>query len=106
MGARGAGSFSDVHRSGSIKSNTGHLEGSAGLAGVVKAVMILEKGVIPPNALFEKMNPDIDADFYHVKVPTECIPWPQEGLRRVSVNSFGFGGSNSHVILDDAYHYL
>lgn len=89
-----------------MKSNTGHLEGSAGLAGVVKAVMVLEKGIIPPNALFESMNPDIDAEFYHVKVPTECIPWPEEGLRRVSVNSFGFGGSNSHVILDDAYHYL
>lgn len=41
-----------------------------------------------------------------VKVPTECVPWPASGLRRVSVNSFGFGGSNTHVVLDDAYHYL
>lgn len=41
-----------------------------------------------------------------VKVPTECVSWPASGLRRVSVNSFGFGGSNTHVVLDDAYHYL
>lgn len=40
------------------------------------------------------------------KVPTACIPWPDEGLRRISVNSFGFGGSNGHIILDDAYHCL
>lgn len=72
----------------------------------MKAILVLEKGVVPPNALFEEMNPDIDSGFYHVRVPTESIPWPQEGLRRVSVNSFGFGGSNSHCILDDAYHYL
>lgn len=41
-----------------------------------------------------------------MKVPTECVAWPASGLRRVSVNSFGFGGSNTHVVLDDAYHYL
>ena len=40
------------------------------------------------------------------QIPTECVPWPSEGLRRASVSSFGFGGSNSHVILDDAYHFL
>lgn len=86
--------------------------------------MVLEKGLIPPNALFEKINPKIDVDFYHLevsnsilaipshlltrwtKVPTACVPWPKEGLRRVSVNSFGFGGTNTHVILDDALHYL
>lgn len=92
--------------SGSVKSNIGHLEGSAGLAGVVKALLILEKGIIAPNALFEKMNPNIDAEFYNVSVPTDCIPWPSTGLRRVSVNSFGFGGSNAHVVMDDALHYL
>lgn len=68
--------------------------------------MILEKGIIPPNALFEDMNPAIDADFYNIVVPKDCVPWPAPGQRRLSVNSFGFGGTNSHVILDDAYHYL
>ncbi|KAK9413400.1 hypothetical protein SUNI508_02599 [Seiridium unicorne] len=91
---------------GALKSNIGHLEGGSGLAGVIKAVMVLEKGVIPPNANFRNLNPRIDADFLNLRFPTECIPWPSSGLRRASVASFGFGGSNSHVILDDAYNYL
>ncbi|KAK2611358.1 hypothetical protein N8I77_004702 [Diaporthe amygdali] len=91
---------------GSVKANIGHLEGASALASIIKSILILEKGVIPPNALFEKINPDIDVDFYHTEVPTECVVWPASGLRRVSVNSFGFGGSNTHVVLDDAYHYL
>lgn len=68
--------------------------------------MVLEKGVIPPQALFESVNPDIDEAFYHIKIPTENISWPDDGVRRVSVNSFGFGGCNSHAILDDALNYL
>ncbi|RWA08359.1 hypothetical protein EKO27_g6749 [Xylaria grammica] len=91
---------------GSIKPNIGHIEGASACASIAKAIMILEKGVIPPNALFESMNPGIDADFYRVQVPTKSIPWPSLGLRRVSVNSFGAGGANAHAILDDAYHYL
>ncbi|TGJ81386.1 hypothetical protein E0Z10_g7369 [Xylaria hypoxylon] len=91
---------------GSVKANIGHLEGCSGLAGIIKSIMILEKGVIVPNALFQKPNDSIDFEFYHTKVPTETIAWPSSGLRRVSVNSFGFGGTNTHVILDDAYHYL
>lgn len=46
----------------------GHLEACSGLAGIVKAIMILERGVIPPNALFEKLNPNIDSDFYNLAV--------------------------------------
>ncbi|KAI1382727.1 putative polyketide synthase [Hypoxylon trugodes] len=91
---------------GSIKANIGHLEGGSGLAGMLKSIVILEKGVIPPNALFEKLNPKINAKSLNIQVPTSCIPWPSCGLRRISVNSFGFGGSNGHVILDDAYHCL
>ncbi|KAI1105776.1 hypothetical protein F4804DRAFT_111633 [Jackrogersella minutella] len=91
---------------GSVKANIGHLEGSSGLAGVLKSILILEKGIIPANANFEKTNPKLDVDFYHTKVPSENTPWPSQGLRRVSVNSFGFGGTNVHVIIDDAFHYL
>ncbi|KAK2797957.1 polyketide synthase [Onygenales sp. PD_10] len=111
---------------GSIKSNIGHLEGASGLAGVLKSIrksgsgvllplvrltsdsstVILEKGVIPPNALFNELNPTIDAKFLRVEVPSQCIPWPSLGTRRVSINSFGFGGSNTHVILEDALHFL
>ncbi|KAG9508299.1 hypothetical protein J7337_001863 [Fusarium musae] len=68
--------------------------------------VILEKGVIPPNALLQKTNTALKADSYNITVPTKSIKWPTEGLRRVSLNSFGFGGSNSHVIIDDALHYL
>jgi acyl transferase domain-containing protein len=54
--------------SGSIKSSIGHLEGGSGLASILKTIMILEKGIIPPNALFEKLNPKIKASFYHLEV--------------------------------------
>lgn len=54
--------------SGSIKSSIGHLEAASGLAGLLKAILVLEKGIIPPNALFEKMNPAIDADYWNVQV--------------------------------------
>ncbi|KAF7953322.1 hypothetical protein EAE96_006533 [Botrytis aclada] len=91
---------------GALKSNIGHLEGGSGVAGLIKTVLVLEKGVIPPNANFERTNSNIDAEFFHLRFPTEQVPWPCQGLRRASVNSFGFGGSNSHCIVDDAYHFL
>ncbi|KAI1455751.1 hypothetical protein F4805DRAFT_459397 [Annulohypoxylon moriforme] len=91
---------------GSIKANIGHLEATSGLAGIVKSVMILEKGMIPPNALLEKIHPGIDIDHNHIKVPTEQLFWPNEGLRQVSVCSYGFGGTNAHAVLQDASHYL
>lgn len=91
---------------GAVKSNIGHLEGASGLAGVIKAILVLERAVIPPNTNFEKVNPKIDTHYLRIKFPEECEPWPTQGLRRASVSSFGFGGANSHVILDDAYNYL
>ncbi|KAL4934290.1 uncharacterized protein BDV17DRAFT_296996 [Aspergillus undulatus] len=92
---------------GSVKSTIGHLEGAAGVAGLIKAVLALEKGIIPPQSTnYKSLNPRIDDEFLHIKIPSEPIAWPTNGLRRASVSSFGFGGSNSHVILDDAYHFL
>ncbi|PKY00277.1 polyketide synthase [Aspergillus campestris IBT 28561] len=91
---------------GSVKANIGHLEGASAMASIIKSILILEKGIIPQNALCEKVNPAIDTEFYHTEVPMHSVPWPTEGLRRISVNSFGFGGSNTHVILDDALHYM
>ncbi|KAL6878977.1 polyketide synthase [Trichoderma novae-zelandiae] len=91
---------------GSVKSNIGHLEGASGLAGLLKVILSLERGIIPPNALFETINPTIDAEFWHIAIPNESIPWPSNGIRRASLNSFGFGGSNTHVVVDDALHYL
>ncbi|KAL8949407.1 MAG: hypothetical protein Q9222_004476 [Ikaeria aurantiellina] len=91
---------------GAVKTNVGHLEGASGMAGLIKAILVLEKGVIPPNANFERLNPRIDAEFLKVSFPPNAIPWPHHGLRRASINSFGFGGSNCHIVLDDACHYL
>ncbi|KAI0848453.1 hypothetical protein F5Y00DRAFT_270187 [Daldinia vernicosa] len=91
---------------GSVKSNIGHLEGCSALAGIIKAIAMLEKGVIPPNALFENANPNIDLQWLKCVVPTQSIPWPSQGLRRISVNSFGIGGTNSHLVMDDAFHYI
>lgn len=91
---------------GSVKSNIGHLEGCAGLAGLIKAVLVIEKGVIPPIAEFEKANPKLKLEEWRVALPTTTIPWPTSGIRRASVNSFGYGGANAHVIVDDALHYL
>lgn len=91
---------------GALKSNIGHLEGAAGIAALMKAVLVLENGIIPPNIWFDKPNVKIPLDKWNIKFPIEATPWPDSGLRRVSVNGFGYGGSNAHVVLDDARHYL
>ncbi|KPA42909.1 polyketide synthase [Fusarium langsethiae] len=91
---------------GSLKPNIGHLEGAAGVAGLIKGVLTLEHAKIPPNINFERANPDIDFKNWKVKVPTAMLDWPLPGLRRVSVNCFGFGGTNAHVIMDEAPRYL
>ncbi|PHH80713.1 hypothetical protein CDD80_61 [Ophiocordyceps camponoti-rufipedis] len=91
---------------GSAKTNIGHLESAAGLVGLIKAVYALEKGLIPPSLWFERANPKIPLEHLNLKVATELQTWPASGLRRASVNSFGYGGTNAHCILDDALHYL
>ncbi|KAF2706215.1 ketoacyl-synt-domain-containing protein [Pleomassaria siparia CBS 279.74] len=91
---------------GALKSNLGHLEGASGIAGIIKACLVLERGIIPPNTNFKTVNPRIRADLLNLTFPTESVPWPTDGLRRASVNSFGFGGSNAHAVLDDAYSVL
>ncbi|KAL9036375.1 MAG: hypothetical protein Q9180_004337, partial [Flavoplaca navasiana] len=91
---------------GAVKSNIGHLEGASGLAGLIKAALAVEKAVIPPNAWFEKLNKSIDSMEWKLKFPNKPVDWPTDGLRRASVNSFGFGGSNCHVVVEDAYNYL
>ncbi|GCB21870.1 polyketide synthase-nonribosomal peptide synthetase [Aspergillus awamori] len=88
---------------GSIKSNIGHTEGASGLAGIIKATMALEKGQIPPNMHFKIPNPDIKFDEWQIEVPTQLVEFPlnAHGHRRVSINSFGYGGANAHVVLED-----
>ncbi|GFF37076.1 lovastatin nonaketide synthase [Aspergillus udagawae] len=88
---------------GSIKTVIGHTEGTAGLAGIIKASLCIQHGVIPPNLLFDQLNPQLEPFSASLKVPVQAIPWPalKPGVpRRVSVNSFGFGGTNAHAILE------
>ncbi|KAF4462221.1 polyketide synthase [Fusarium albosuccineum] len=87
---------------GSVKPNLGHSEGASGLTSLIKAVLALEHRTIPPNIKFNEPNPDIPWDLYRLSVPTESTPWPDSKQERVSVNSFGIGGTNAHVILDSA----
>jgi acyl transferase domain-containing protein/2-polyprenyl-3-methyl-5-hydroxy-6-metoxy-1,4-benzoquinol methylase len=91
---------------GSVKPNIGHLEGAAGVAGLIKTILALERAVIPPNINFKDPNPKLRLEERNFKVPTEPSPWPAPGLRRASVNSFGYGGTNAHCIIDDPFHYL
>ncbi|PWY83904.1 polyketide synthase [Aspergillus sclerotioniger CBS 115572] len=88
---------------GSVKTVIGHLEGTAGLAGILKASLALRHGVIPANMHFQRLNPAIEPYYQHLVVPTENQAWPAVpggGPRRASVNSFGFGGTNAHAILE------
>ncbi|KAL7916863.1 beta-ketoacyl synthase domain-containing protein [Trichoderma velutinum] len=88
---------------GSIKTVIGHLEGTAGLAGLLKASLAIQNGIIPPNMHFNKLNPKISPFYTNLHVPTKARAWPTlpPGTpRRASVNSFGFGGTNAHVILE------
>ncbi|KAH8885728.1 ketoacyl-synt-domain-containing protein [Thozetella sp. PMI_491] len=91
---------------GSIKTNIGHTEGTAGLAGLLKTILVLEKGVIPPSVHLKRPNPKIPFEKLNIRVPTAPTPWPSKGIRRASINSFGYGGTNAHVIVDDAASYL
>ena len=88
---------------GSVKTNIGHLEAAAGVAGVIKAVLALDRAEIPPHLHFETPNPHIDWDNLPVVVPTRAVPFPEVNGRRVAaVSSFGFSGTNAHVILEAA----
>ncbi|CAI4215786.1 unnamed protein product [Parascedosporium putredinis] len=92
----------DILFVGSIKTIVGHTESTAGLAGLLRACLALKNGVIPPNLLFNRLNPAVAPFTAHLRIPTTAQPWPshQGSVRRASVNSFGFGGANAHVILE------
>jgi len=85
---------------GSIKTNIGHLEAASGLAGIIKAVMALQKRKIAPNVNLEIPNPNIDMDALRVRVPLALEEWPAGKCLRASVNSYGYGGTNAHAILE------
>jgi phthiocerol/phenolphthiocerol synthesis type-I polyketide synthase E len=86
---------------GSVKTNLGHLEVAAGIAGLIKATLAVERAEIPPSLHFERPNPQIDFEASPFFVNSDLAPWP-EGPRRAGVSSFGFGGTNAHVVLEEA----
>jgi len=89
---------------GSVKSQIGHLEAGAGIAGVIKVALALQHQRIPANLHFQTPNPQIDFERLKLRVPQQLEPWPPGPTNRrlAGVNSFGFGGTNAHVVLSDA----
>jgi phthiocerol/phenolphthiocerol synthesis type-I polyketide synthase A len=86
---------------GAVKTNLGHTEAAAGIAGFIKAVLAIERGQIPPNQRFESPNPHIPFADLRMKVVDTQTDWPDTGHpRRAGVSSFGFGGTNAHVVLE------
>lgn len=101
---RGITDPEDILHVGSIKTVIGHTEGTAGLAGLIKASLAIQNKTIPPNMHFNTLNPDLEPYYGHLQIPTEAKAWPElpDGTpRRASVNSFGFGGTNAHAIIED-----
>jgi acyl transferase domain-containing protein/NADPH:quinone reductase-like Zn-dependent oxidoreductase/NAD(P)-dependent dehydrogenase (short-subunit alcohol dehydrogenase family)/SAM-dependent methyltransferase/acyl carrier protein len=87
---------------GSVKTNLGHLETAAGVAGLVKALLVVKHGCIPASLHFQTPNPNIDFVALKLRVPTALELFPEtNGRRVVGVNSFGFGGANAHVLLEE-----
>jgi 3-oxoacyl-(acyl-carrier-protein) synthase/acyl carrier protein len=88
---------------GSVKSNIGHMDEAAGVAGLIKAALALKHGNIPPSLNFETPNPEIDFENIPFYVNTSLREWKKDGNpRRAGVSSFGMGGTNCHVILEEA----
>ena len=88
---------------GSVKTNIGHLEAAAGIAGLIKVILSLEHEVLPKHLHFRNPSPHIPWDRLPVRVVDEAIPWGRTGRARIAgVSSFGFSGTNAHVILEEA----
>lgn len=87
---------------GSAKANIGHCEGAAGVAGLIKAVLSLRAGEIPPMVHFRELNPHISLEGTPFRIPTAVVPWPAgEQPRHAGVSSFGWSGTNAHVVVSD-----
>jgi len=88
---------------GSVKTNIGHLEAAAGMASLIKVVLSLQYGEIPPHLHLNQLNPYISLEQTTITIPTKCQPWSTGTERRFAgISAFGFGGTNGHAILEAA----
>lgn len=106
-GLRQAFELSEETRSGpcyigSVKSNIGHLETAAGIAGLIKAILCLEHKAIPATLHYTSPNPELHIDRGPFRVRSQDGPWESDGVRRAGVSSFGVGGTNAHIVLEEA----
>ncbi|KAM7203160.1 putative polyketide synthase protein [Naviculisporaceae sp. PSN 640] len=85
---------------GSVKTNVGHMETASGFASIIKVALALEKGLIPPSLNFEEANAKIPLEQWKLRVPRKLEQWPAGISRRASINNFGYGGANAHVIIE------
>lgn len=90
----------------SVKTNMGHLEGACAFPGILKVVSAIEAGEIPPILGFHTANTRIDFDKAKARVVTKVEPWPKDKLKRASVTSAGFGGTNGHCIIDHVHNFM
>ncbi|WP_396837098.1 type I polyketide synthase [Mycobacterium sp. ITM-2016-00317] len=87
---------------GSVKSNIGHLETAAGIAGLIKAILCLEHKAIPATLHYTSPNPELHIDRGPFRIRGQDGPWESDGIRRAGVSSFGVGGTNAHIVLEEA----
>jgi len=88
---------------GSVKANIGHLEAAAGIAGLIKVVLALQHGEIPPQRNFQDLNPNISLENTPFSIPVRATSWPSAGEPRCAgISSFGFGGTNTHIVVEEA----
>ncbi|MFI4954338.1 MAG: beta-ketoacyl synthase N-terminal-like domain-containing protein, partial [Gammaproteobacteria bacterium] len=88
---------------GTVKTNIGHLEAAAGIAGIIKTILSLQHEKIPPHLHFKTLNPAIHLEEIPVQIPLQALEWKKQSdrIRRAGVSSFGFSGTNAHVILEE-----
>jgi len=91
---------------GSIKPNLGHSEAVSGISSLIKMTLALETGVIPQTIGVKTVHPKLLLDERNATIVTKNTPWPDGDVRRASLNSFGYGGSNGHVILENAHAHV
>jgi len=87
---------------GSVKANIGYTETAAGIASLIKVVLMLQHRQFPPQTHFDQLNPHITLDTTRLEIPRHRLPWPGERARCAGVSAFGFGGTNAHLLVQEA----